>query len=112
MSNIPTIRRLYQAFSRGDVETILEHLSPEVEWDYPATGTSVPWLQHRVGREAVAEFFRAVAGLEMHQFQIKEFLENGDVVVVLLDVDFTVKETGRRVREEDEIHVWRFDKEC
>ena len=111
MSNIPTIQKLYDAFSRGDVPAILERLSENVEWDYPPTATSVPWLQNHIGREQVAEFFQAVAGLEIHEFQPKEFLEAADVVVVLLDVDFTVRETGRRVVEEDEIHVWRFDKE-
>jgi uncharacterized protein len=93
------------------VSAILQQLAPGIEWDYPKTATSVPWLQHRVGPEAVAGFFQAVGGLNIHKFQPKEFLEADDVVVVLLDVDFTVRETGRRVFEEDEIHVWRFDKQ-
>ena len=59
----------------------------------------------------MAEFFQALEALKFDKFQPKEFLEAGDVVVVLLDVDFTIIASGERVAEEDEVHVWRFDKE-
>jgi uncharacterized protein len=100
---------MYEAFSRGDIAAILDRLSPNVEWEYPETSTTVPWLQRRVGRDAVAGFFHALGGMELEKFAPKEFLEAGGVVVVLLDVAFTVKATGQRVEEPDEIHVWRFD---
>jgi hypothetical protein len=48
-------------------------------------------------------------GMLLEKFAPKEFLEAKGVVVVLLDVAFTVKATGQRVEEHDEIHVWRFD---
>jgi ketosteroid isomerase-like protein len=111
MSNIPTVQGIYEAFSRGDVPAILRQLSPGIEWDYQQTTTSVPWLQHRIGTEAVAGFFEALGALKFNKFQPKEFLETGEVVVVLLDIDFTVIATGRRVSEDDAIHVWRFDKQ-
>jgi uncharacterized protein len=111
MSNLQTVREIYEAFGRGDVPAILQRLSPTVEWEYPETATGVPWLQRRERREAVAGFFQALADIQMHRFVPKEFLEGERVVVVLLDVEFTVKQTGKRVVEEDEIHVWRFDAE-
>ena len=30
-------------------------------------------------------------------------------MVVLVDIDFTVKATGRRVQEIDEAHLWHFN---
>ena len=36
-------------------------------------------------------------------------LSDGDLVVALIDVEYTVKATGRRVTEEDEVHIWSFD---
>lgn len=109
MSNLQKVQDIYEAFRQGDVPTILQWLSPTVEWEYPATSTTVPWLQARKGREAVAGFFLALDGIQMDRFTPKEVLEGERLVVVLLDVEFTVKQTGKRVVEEDEIHIWRFD---
>ena len=61
---------------------------------------SVPWLKPRRGRAAVGGFFESLAGLEFHK---------PNIVVVLVDVDVTVKTSGRRFSEDDEIHLWRFD---
>jgi hypothetical protein len=38
----------------------------------------------------------------------KEIIDGGDTVVALIDVEFTVKATGKRISEEDELHLWRF----
>lgn len=35
--------------------------------------------------------------------------ESGNTVVGLNDVTFTVKATGKRVDEVDEVHIWHFD---
>jgi uncharacterized protein len=111
MSNVRTIQEIYAAFGRGDVPAILSRLSESVEWEYGPTSTNVPWLQRRRGRDGVAAFFASLAEFEIHRFAPKEFLEGDRVVVVLLDIDFTVRKTGKRIVEEDEIHVWRFDPE-
>ena len=109
MSNTQTVQEIYAAFGSGDIPAILSKLSPSVDWEYGSASTSVPWLQHRRGPEEVAGFFESLGGIDMHSFAPKEILESGNVVVALIDVDFTVKSTGKRVTEEDEIHVWRFD---
>ena len=109
MSNLQTVQAIYQAFGRGDVAAILDRLSPTVEWEYPEGSPSVPWLRRRTGREAVAGFFRDLGDVRLEKFVPKEFLEGPAVVVVLIDVELVVKATGRRVVEDDEIHVWRFD---
>lgn len=110
MSNVQTVKDIYDAFSRGDLPGILPKFSEKIEWEYGSTTTSVPWLQPRQGLERAAGFFASLAEIEIHSFVPKEFFEGDGVVVVLIDVDFTVKKTGRRLMEEDEIHVWRFDK--
>jgi hypothetical protein len=69
----------------------------------------VPWLDRRVGRAEVPQFFAAMSEFTLHRFEPKTFLESGNVVVVLIDVDLTVNSTGRRVTEEDEVHIWYFD---
>jgi uncharacterized protein len=112
VSNVKTIQDLYAAFGRGDVAAILSRLAESVEWDYNMEPTTaVPWLRPRRGRDETADFFASLAEIEIHQLAPKEFLEGNAVVVVILDIEFTVRATGRRVAEIDALHVWRFDLE-
>jgi ketosteroid isomerase-like protein len=108
MSYKETVQEIYAAFGRGDVPAILERLSPDVEWEYDASPTEVPWLQPRKGRAGAAEFFASLANLEFQHFEPRMFLAEGSTVVVLVDVDATVLKTGLRAREIDEVHIWHF----
>ena len=109
MRHSETVRHIYSAFQHGDIPAILERLADDVEWEYSIAPLGVPWLDRRRGRAEVPLFFAAHAGFDLHRFEPKTFLESGNVVVVLIDVDLTVKATGRRVTEEDEVHIWYFD---
>ena len=109
MTNADVVRGIYDAFGRGDVAAILATLADDVEWEYGVNSTTVPWLQPLRGRDAVPAFFETLLpAIEIHRFEPKEFLEGGDLVVAIIDFDFTVRATGRRVVEEDEAHLWRF----
>lgn len=109
MAHLETVRNIYAAFGRGDVPAILDCLSDSVEWEYGITSTDVPWLQPRRGRSAVAGFFQSLAAIDIQRFEPKRFLADHDLVVVLFDLEGTVKATGRRIVEEDEAHIWYFN---
>jgi ketosteroid isomerase-like protein len=109
MNNFETVQAIYAAFGAGDVPAILGHLADDIDWEYSGAVSEVPYLQKRDGRDAVTGFFESLGALEFHAFTPKEILDGGDVVVALVDVDATVKATGKRVTEEDEIHVFRFN---
>ncbi len=109
MGNIETVQQIYEAFARGDVAAILDKLDETVEWEYTNAMAEVPWLTNRHGRSEVPKFFESLGAVELHKFQPKTFLEDGRKVVALIDVDLTVKATGRRVSEEDEVHIWHFN---
>ena len=109
MSNIEHVKHIYSAFARGDIPEILRHVSETVEWENTGEPTDVPWLIPRHGRAGVSEFFAAVELLQINAFEPKTFLETGDRVIVLVDEDVTVKATGRRLREDDQVHLWSFD---
>jgi len=109
MSNLQTTQEIYEAFGRGDVPAILSKLSETVDWEYGATSSEVPWLQHRQGRDGAAAFFSSLGAIQIRRFTPKAFLDGGNVVVVLVDIEFTVTATGKRVVEEDEVHIWHFD---
>ena len=109
MTHADTIRQIYESFGRGDISSILAALAEDVEWEYGEASTDVPWLKPRRGRDAVGGFFEALGALDFHHFQPKTLLESDGTVVALIDVEATVRATGRRVIELDEVHIWHFD---
>ncbi len=109
MAHIDTVKTIYEAFGKGDVGTILDQLVDDVEWEYGINSTDVPWLQPRKGRARVAEFFQALGGMEIKTFLPKAFFSSDDAVLVLIELEASVRTTGRRIKEEDEVHIWYFD---
>jgi ketosteroid isomerase-like protein len=109
MTNAETVQQIYAAFGQGDIPAILGHLADDVDWEYGQAGSDVPWLQPRRGRDAVGGFFESLGALDFQKFDVTRVIDGGDVVVALITIDLTVKATGKRIAEEDEIHVWRFD---
>lgn len=110
MTPIETVQQLYGAFARGDVPAILERLAPDIEWECDTAPNPIPWLQPLNGRDQVPRFFEALfAHCEIHVFKPTLFLGEGRTVVDLVDLEFTVRSTGKRVIERDEVHLWTFD---
>jgi ketosteroid isomerase-like protein len=108
MSHIATVQKIYEAFGRGDVPSILDRLSGSVEWETEGHET-VPWLKPRKGHAGAREFFQSLAALEIHKFEPHTFFEKDGLVLALINVEATVKATGKRFVENDEVHFWRFD---
>lgn len=108
-TNSNTVREIYEAFGRGDIPAILDKLDENVEWEYAYGPNEVPWLQPHQGRNEAGKFFESLGATEIHSFVPKAILEGDKVVVALVDITFTVKKTGKKVVEQDEAHVWRFD---
>ncbi|GKS64434.1 hypothetical protein YTPLAS72_17380 [Nitrospira sp.] len=96
MTHLETVKEIYALFGEGRIEAILSKLSENVEWEYSNSSTSVPWLQPRKGRDNVVGFFQSLAAIDMKRFVPHTFLDGGQVVVVLLDVEFTVCATGHK----------------
>jgi ketosteroid isomerase-like protein len=107
MSNVETVQAIYDAFGRGDVPAILDHLADDVQWDQDAPGYGVPIYEPGVGKEHARRFFEAVEGLEFSRFEPTNFLVGGDQVAVAINIEAKVKATGNEV-EALEIHLWTF----
>ena len=113
MSNMEAIRQIYEAFGRGDIPGVLERLAEDVRWEQWATGNTaqerdVPYMRPRSGREAVRGFFQDVhEDFQMNSFNPHAFLEGEGRIAVLIEVDLTIKATGKRLQDE-EIHLWEF----
>jgi ketosteroid isomerase-like protein len=109
MNHVEVTKAMYEAFTRGDVQVILERLAPDVEWEYGVVSNDVPWYQARRGRAEVVGFFQSLAAVEFHQFQPKAYLGHDDTVVVLIDADYSVKATAKHVVYEDAVMIWKFN---
>lgn len=112
-AHVATVTEMYEAFGRGDVPAIVDHLAPDVDWNVrePASAgqeAGVPWLAPRHGRDDVPGFFAALAQeLIFHDFQVRRITGSGDTIMadIVLDVEST--RTGVRTVT-DEAHVWTF----
>ena len=107
-AHIATVQRIYEAFSRGDIPAILAHVADDVEWEYDGH-PEIPWLVPRHGKTGVTEFFHALGAIDIRSFVPKTIVGSERVVVALIDVEFVVRSTARRVKEPEEVHIWHFD---
>lgn len=110
--NLATIRRVYEAFGRGEVPTILELVSPDVHWEFGTPDHGIPWLREGRGRDHVARFFVAIGeNLDFQSFEPLAILAEGEWVVGLVRLSAVHKVTKKPLREACEAHIWRFDAE-
>jgi ketosteroid isomerase-like protein len=103
--SLAVVQKLYEAFGRGDLPTILSHLAEDVTWKYLGPA-EIPFGGTRHGREQVAQFFAAIAGsLEVQDFGIDRFVVQDDTVVALGHERMRVRATGRTYKT-DWAHVF------
>ncbi|MDB5058850.1 MAG: nuclear transport factor 2 family protein [Chloroflexi bacterium] len=103
--NTQRVKDIYAAFGRGDMPTLLEALADDVEW-VVAGPSDLPTSGMRRGKQAVQTWFGTlVENREFHVFEPQEFIAQGDKVVVLLQVEFTTRRSGRKVVMH-EAHLW------
>ena len=104
-TNIDLIKSLYAAFGRGEIETIIGALTPDVDWvvtgrreDYPVFGS---WN----GQSEVRRFFQGVQEQETMDFSPREFFAADDRVFVLGHYAWRLRKTGRTV-DSDWVHIF------
>jgi len=68
MSNIDTVKEIYNAFGRGDIQTILDKLDENVEWETAVPVDGVPWHQPRRGRKNVPGVLRGASAIAFQPF--------------------------------------------
>ena len=99
-TNVDVVQRFYGAFGQEDIPAALDLLAEDVEWNFQAPSV-IPFAGTRRGREGVAEFFSLVGEtLEFQQFEPREFVGQGDTVVVLGYERNLIKPTGRTFEQE------------
>ncbi|HMR68168.1 MAG TPA: nuclear transport factor 2 family protein, partial [Anaerolineae bacterium] len=106
------VSAIYEAFGKGDVPTILSHLSEEVAWeswaDNWAQKAGVPWMAPRQGRQGTLEFFKIIGEFQFKDFQVLSLMAGDNQVAAEVVSEANVPSTGSHFREE-EMHLWTFD---
>jgi uncharacterized protein len=106
LENVALVQGLYAAFGRGDVETILETLTPDVEWEMVGRPADYPMFGKRQGVKSAADFFRYLGeNEEFKVFTPESVHADGDVVFVTGRSVYTFRTTGKAV-DSDWAHLF------
>lgn len=94
--NIKTIQVLYEAFGRGDLATILENLTDDVDWATDTASTAAPWFGVRHGKEGATSFFEAFGStMEVEEFTPLTFAANDTDVLSVVRCRAKSRATGK-----------------
>ena len=113
-ANVKTLKRLYRRWdatkgSGGSARAFVNILAPNVTWGSLGAGARpIAFTQTRMTRDEVGQYFRELgAGYEMNFYDVKEYIAAGPFVLVLAEVSFTNKKTGKTFVS-PKADLWRF----
>ena len=101
-----TVRSIYEAFARGDIEAVTGAFDERVVWEYTAP---VPYIAGTrfIGAGDIVENILARLMVEWENFRVEpvEFITDGGYVVVLAHETGQNRATGERI-DVRAAHVW------
>lgn len=104
LENKQLVQQVYSHFGSGNIPSLLALLSPDVDWSFPKNDN--PIFRTYKGREDVLNFFVAISETQDPlQFEAKDFIADGDKVVVLGLERWKVKST-QKTFEANWVHVY------
>ena len=96
--NTRIVKQTYAAFASGDMDALFANYAADVQWEVYGPA-SVPTTGTRRGLDGIREFFGTLdQAMTARSFEPREFIAQGDQVVVLGDYAWTVKATGKSFR--------------
>lgn len=105
LSNLDAVKKVYDAFAKGDIPTVLGSLSADIDW---TEAEGFPYAGTYHGPRAVLEGVFMRLGSEWEGFAAvpHEFIDGGNTVVSLGKYSGTYKRTGKSFQA-DFAHVWK-----
>jgi ketosteroid isomerase-like protein len=101
--DVESLRRIYNAFSRWDLEELVSDLAHDIEWRLPDT---LPWGGTRHGHDGVLAFVSVSNDhVEGRWADPDDFLDAGDRLIVQGRMRGRAKTSGRGY-EVDFVHIW------
>lgn len=103
-TNLDAVRASYAASDSGDVKGIVGLLAPDAQWTEMA---GFPYAGTYIGPQGVLEGVFARLGGEWDGYRAdpEEFVDGGDVIVVIGTYSGTYRATGKHMRARF-THVW------
>ncbi len=107
MSNLETVKAIYEAFDTGDIPFILSCLDENVAWEEwnsnYAQKNSVPYMKEQHSIAGVAAFFGEVGKLGVKMANAISIMDGGNKLAVEFEID------TERFGYEEEMHLWTFN---
>ena len=107
-TKIATVQAIYQAFGQGDLPTILDNVTDDVDWASEPESSTAPWHGIRHGKAELPSFFTALADtVEVQEFIPQAFTSSDTDVMAVIHFAIKSKATGKSTAM-DLHHWWRF----
>jgi ketosteroid isomerase-like protein len=96
--NTAIVKTIYEAFGRGDIETILNSLAENVEWIVSGDQDGIPYAGTYHGRGGARDFFSVLGdSIAYDRFEPRRFVAERDQVAVFGYYHGTVKANRQTV---------------
>ena len=105
MSNVDSVKALYQAFAEANIPSVLGFLSPDIDWT-EAEGFPYAGTYHGPNSVLTGVFMRLGTQWDGFAAVPEEFIDGGDTVVALGKYSGTYKATGKSFQA-DFAHIWK-----
>jgi ketosteroid isomerase-like protein len=104
--NIDLVKKIYGAFGKGDIETIIDHLADQLVWRFDAPSV-IPYAgDHDTPDQVRVGFFGALARTQKdHSLRTDEFVAQDDNVIMIGRYGAMVTSTGKSFNL-PLVHVW------
>jgi uncharacterized protein len=95
--NVSFIQKMFEAFGRGDVETIVDGCAPDCEFYVPGPPV-IPYSGRKKGQEAIRDYLKLVLEVQsVTELRIDQFVAQGDNVVAIGESCGIAKATGKPI---------------
>ena len=110
MDNVAFVKSIYDAFSRGDVATVLGAMSPDIRWHQAEGNPYQPDGAAWIGPQTIVEKLFISLGTEWENFavHVQSLRDAGDHVVMEGRYTGTYKPSGKNI-DAQVCHVLRFE---
>ena len=104
--NLKRTQEAYAAFGRGDMQPLMDSLSPDVTWGMIGRPHDVPMAGIRKGKQGALDFFQTLQEVqELKEFAPQKFVGDDDTVVIIGHTKWKMHKSGVE-GENDWVHVF------
>lgn len=97
---LATVKRMFAAFDAGDLDALIETVHPDSRWVYFGANPRLSNAEFS-GHDRVRSFFeRILRRLDISSFAPREYVVQGNTVVVIGSETGTIKATGEAFHNE------------